>query len=192
MLKTTAPTTATSLEGISATRETAYAGRMSNLHDPPETTSDGLRTTRLAERAGAEHIGVSLYELQPGDEMVFHYHVQREELLIVLSGELSLRTAIGWEQLPEGEVVAFPRGERGAHGYRNGSDRPVRVLVISEMTGPNISVYPDKNQVGIFDAGQRSDRRFGALFNVADAVADYGGKAEIVQPAPGPRHEKTS
>jgi hypothetical protein len=82
----------------------------------------------------------------------------------------------GWEQLPEGEVVAFPRGERGAHGCRNSSDRPVRLLMISEMTGPNISVYPDKNQVGIFDAGRRSERRFGALFNVADAVADYGGK----------------
>jgi len=55
------------------------------------------------------------------------------------------------------------------------------------MNGPNISVYPDTNQVGIFDAGERANRRFGALFNVQDAVADYGGKAEIVPPAPGPR-----
>ncbi|HZC29794.1 MAG TPA: cupin domain-containing protein [Gaiellaceae bacterium] len=160
---------------------------MSNLNDPHETTSDSLRAVRVAERAGAEHLGASLYELQPGDEMVFHYHVQREELLIVLSGRLNLRTADGWEELPEGEVVAFPRGECGAHGYRNDADAPVRLLMISEMNGPNISVYPDNNQVGVFDAGQRSQRRFGALFNVADAVADYGGKAEIVPPAPGPR-----
>jgi uncharacterized cupin superfamily protein len=122
--------------------------------------------------------------------MVFHYHVQRDELLVVLSGELSLRTASGWEQLPEGEVIAFPRGERGAHGYRNDSAKRVRVLMISEMTGPNISVYPDTNQIGIFDASQRAQRRFGALFNVTDAVADYGGKAKIVPPAPGPRHTK--
>ena len=81
---------------------------MSNLHDPPDTTSDGLRTIRLAEQAGAEHLGVSLYELQPGDEMVFHYHVQREELLILLEGPISLRSASGWEELPEGEVVSFP------------------------------------------------------------------------------------
>jgi uncharacterized cupin superfamily protein len=40
--------------------------------------------------------------------MVFHYHVQREELLIVLEGLLSLRSAAGWEELPEGDVVAFP------------------------------------------------------------------------------------
>jgi uncharacterized cupin superfamily protein len=160
---------------------------VSSLKDPLELTADGVRAARVAERAGAEHVGASLYELQPGDEMVFHYHVQREELLIVLDGRLSLRTASGWEELPEGEVVAFPRGERGAHGYRNDGDAPVRLLVISEMNGPNISVYPDKNQVGIFDAGRRAERRFGALFNVDDAVADYGGKAEIVPPAPGPR-----
>jgi uncharacterized cupin superfamily protein len=128
-----------------------------------------------------------MYELRPGEEMVFHYHVQREELLIVLQGRLSLRSANGWEELPEGEVVAFPRGETGAHGYRNDGEGPVRVLVISEMNGPNISVYPDTNQVGIFDAGQRAQRRFGALFNVDDAVSDYGGRAKLVPPAPGPR-----
>jgi hypothetical protein len=55
------------------------------------------------------------------------------------------------------------------------------------MEGPNISVYPDTNQIGVFDAGQRAQRRFGALFNVADAVADYGGNATIVPPAAGPR-----
>src|SRR5919202_1845406 len=147
---------------------------MSNLNDPRETTADGVRAARVAERAGAEHLGASLYELQPGDEMVFHYHVQREELLIVLDGRLSLRSADGWEELPEGEVVAFPRGERGAHGYRNDDDAPVRLLMISEMDGPNISVYPDTNQIGVFDAGQRRRRRFGALFNVDDAIADYG------------------
>jgi uncharacterized cupin superfamily protein len=160
---------------------------MSNLNDRREATGDGLQAVRLAERAGAVNLGVSLYELQPGDEMVFHYHVQREELLIVLSGRPSLRTADGWEELPEGEVVAFPRGESGAHGYRNDTDQPVRLLLISEMNGPNISVYPDTDQIGIFDAGQRSQRRFGALFNVADAVSDYGGKAKIVPPTAGPR-----
>jgi len=160
---------------------------VSNLDDPCVPISDGVAAIRVAERAGSEHLGASLYELEPGAETDFHYHVQREELLVVLRGEPSMRTATGWETLPEGEVVAFPRGERGAHGFRNDTDRRVRLLLISEMNGPNISVYPDENRVGIFDAGQRAQRRFGALFDVADAVADYAGKAEIVPPAPGPR-----
>src|SRR5919204_1998757 len=106
---------------------------MSNLNDPLEPTPDGIPAVRLADRAGSEYLGASLYELQPGDEMVFHYHLQREELLVVLSGRLSLRTAAGWRELPEGEVVAFPRGERGAHGFENRGDGLVRALVISEQ-----------------------------------------------------------
>ena len=163
---------------------------MSNLGGPLEEAGDGLRAVLIAQRAGSEHLGASLYELQPGDEMAFHYHVQREELLVVLEGTLSLRSAEGWEELPQGEVVAFPRGEHGAHGYRNDGDRPVRVLVVSEMNGPNISVYPDANQIGIFEAGRREERRFGARFDVADALGDYGGKATLVPPAPGPRQER--
>jgi uncharacterized cupin superfamily protein len=162
---------------------------MSNLNDPLEPSPDGIPSLRLAERAGSEYLGASLYELQPGQEMVFHYHLQREELLIVLTGRLDLRTANGWEELPEGEVVAFPRGERGAHGLRNSGDGPARALMISEMDGPNISVYPDTNEIGIFDAAQRARRRFGARFDVDDAASDYGGgKATITPPAPGPRH----
>ena len=112
---------------------------MSNLNDPRETMADGIRAVRVAERAGAEHLGASLYEVQPGEEMVFHYHVQREELLIVLEGRLSLRSAAGWEELSEGEVVAFPRGERGAHGYRNNGDESVRVLMMSDCSSGTVS-----------------------------------------------------
>jgi uncharacterized cupin superfamily protein len=117
--------------------------------------------------------------------MVFHYHVQREELLIALTGRVSLRTAEGWRELGEGEIVAFPRGERGAHGFENHGDEPVRVLVLSEQNGPNISVYPDSNEIGIFDAARPAERRFGARFDVGSALGDYGGgRAEIVPPAP--------
>ena len=159
---------------------------MSNLNDPPEPTPDGLRAARVAERAGAEHLGASLYELAPGDAMHFHYHLGREELLIVLSGRLWLRTGDGSRELPEGEVVAFPRGERGAHGFENRGDDPVRVLVVSEQNAPNVSVYPDENRVGIFDAPHPHERRFGALFDVSDAIEDYGGgRATIVSPAEG-------
>jgi len=163
---------------------------VSNLGGPTKETGDGLQVVRVGEQACSEHLGASLYVLQPGQEMVFHYHVQREELLIVLTGRLCLRSAVGWEELPEGEVVAFPRGERGAHGYRNDTDEPVRVLMVSEMNAPNISVYPDANEIGIFDAGRRDERRFGARFSVADALGDYGGKARLVPPAPGPRQER--
>ncbi len=157
--------------------------RVPNLNDPVGSAGE-LAVARLAEKAGAEHLGMSLYELRPGQGMVFHYHLQREELLVVLEGTLALRTAAGWRDLGEGEVVSFLRGERGAHGFENQSDALVRLLMISEQNAPNISVYPDTNEVGIFDAARRGERRFGALFNVGAAVSEYGGgRAMIVPPA---------
>jgi uncharacterized cupin superfamily protein len=153
-----------------------------NLDDAPPAGAE-LAVARLAEQAGAEYLGMSLYALAPGQGMVFHYHLQREELLVVLTGTLALRTAAGWRDLPEGEVVSFPRGERGAHGFENRTGGLVRVLVISEQNAPNISVYPDTNEIGVFDAARREERRFGALFNVSEAVSDYGGgKASIAPP----------
>jgi uncharacterized cupin superfamily protein len=158
---------------------------MPNIYESLAKTNGGLPVARLGEKAGSDKLGLSVYELEPGQGMVFHYHLQREELLLVLSGTLALRTASGWRELPEGEVVAFPRGERGAHGYENRTAGSLRLLMISEQNAPNVSVYPDTNEIGIFDAAHRSDRRFGALFNVGDALSGYGGgEAEIVSPAP--------
>ena len=85
-----------------------------------------------------------------------------------------------WPARRHPDSAATPQwsgGERGAHGYRNDGDEPVRVLMISEIDGPNISVYPDTNQIGVFDAGPRAQPRFGALFDVDDAVADTAASA---------------
>jgi uncharacterized cupin superfamily protein len=159
---------------------------MPNIYDAELEPVEAGRRARVAEAAGAEHLGASLYELAPGDAMHFHYHLGREELLIVLSGRLWLRTGEGWRELAAGDVVAFPRGDRGAHGFENRGNDAVRVLVVSEQNAPNVSVYPDENRVGIFDAPHPEERRFGALFDVASAVEAYGGgRAAIVSPGDG-------
>ena len=148
---------------------------MPNIRTDELRDEDGYRRARLAAEAGAAHLGLTVYELPPGAGMHFHYHLQREELLVVLEGTLALRAAEGWEDVPEGEVRAFPRGERGVHGYENRSEATVRLLMFSEQNAPNVSVYPDANQVGIYDVAPPDQRRFGALFDLGDAVEGYGG-----------------
>jgi uncharacterized cupin superfamily protein len=148
---------------------------MPNIRTDELYEEDGYRRARLAEQSGAEHLGLTVYELPPGTGMHFHYHLQREELLVVLEGTLAVRTADGWQDVPEGEVRAFPRGKRGVHGYENRTERPVRLLMFSEQNAPNVSVYPDAQQVGIYDVAKPGERRFGGLFNLDDAVSDYGG-----------------
>jgi uncharacterized cupin superfamily protein len=148
---------------------------MPNIKTSDLVEGENYRRARLGELAGAEHLGLTVYELAPGEGMHFHYHLQREELLVVLAGTVALRTAEGWQDVGEGEVVAFPRGERGAHGYENRTEERVRLLMFSEQNAPNVSVYPDTNEVGIYDVARPSERRFGALFKLDDAVSGYGG-----------------
>jgi uncharacterized cupin superfamily protein len=143
---------------------------MPNIKTTELGNAHRFRRSRLGELAGAEHLGLTVYELAPGQGMHFHYHLEREELLVVLEGILAVRTADGWSDVPEGEVVAFPRGERGAHGYENRGDATVRLLMFSEQNAPNVTVYPDTNEVGIYDAAPRGERRFGAVFKLDDAV----------------------
>jgi len=54
--------------------------------------------------------------------------------------------------------------------------------MISEQNAPNASVYPDANEIGVFDAARRSERRFGARFDVGAALSDYGGGRAVIAP----------
>jgi uncharacterized cupin superfamily protein len=114
--------------------------------DPSEDWSGGGgKSKRLVER-GPE-LGASLYELAPGNFNVYHFHHGSEELLIVLRGRPTLRTAEGERLLGEGEVVHFPTGPQGAHGLRNDTDDVVRYIVAGIRVSPEVVEYPDLKQI---------------------------------------------
>lgn len=145
-----------------------------NVYSPrfdDEVTEPGFRShgAALGRQAGAQRLGAGLYEVEPGEATVpYHWHAGNEELLIVLGGRPSLRTADGWRQLGAGEVVAFPRGRPGAHQLANRGEGTARFLIFSEMRTPDVVVYPDSNKVG---ARAPSD---GVRLNfVADDAVDY-------------------
>ena len=102
----------------------------------------------IGARLNAELIGASMYELEPGNKLwPYHTHHANEEWVIVLRGEPTLRTPEGEQVLKEGDVVCFPRGKDGAHQIVNGTDAPVRVLMLSSMVGPDIVEYLDTGKV---------------------------------------------
>ena len=108
----------------------------------------------VGARIGGELIGASMYELEPGDRLwPYHLHQANEEWLIVVRGRPTLRTPEEERELAEGDVVAFPRGEDGAHQVRNGTDVPVRVLMLSTHIEPEIVEYPDSGKVGVSAKG---------------------------------------
>ena len=100
-------------------------------------------------RIGAELIGGSMYEVEPGDRLwPYHTHHANEEWVVVLRGRPTLRTPDGEHALQEGDVVAFPRGKAGAHQISNPTDEPIRVLMLSTLIKPDIVEYLDSGKVG--------------------------------------------
>ncbi|HSJ95280.1 MAG TPA: cupin domain-containing protein [Gaiellaceae bacterium] len=107
----------------------------------------------VGQRIGGELIGASLYELDPGERLFpYHTHHANEEWLLVVAGRPTLRTPDGEDELREGDVVAFPRGDEGLHQVLNGTDEPVRVLLLSTKLAPDVVAYPDSGKVGVRDA----------------------------------------
>ena len=120
---------------------------------------DGWRSKDawVGAKIGAELLGGSLYELEPGDRLwPYHTHHANEEWLIVVRGRPTLRTAAGERELEEGDVVCFRRGKDGLHQVRNASESSIRVLMLSSMNAPDIVEYPDSGKVGARSiAGER-------------------------------------
>jgi uncharacterized cupin superfamily protein len=90
-----------------------------------------------------EQLGATVYQLDPGDFGVYHFHHAAEELMILLRGRLTLRTPAGERQLEEGDVVHFRTGPDGAHGVRNHTQSPARFVMVSTLGSPEVVEYPD-------------------------------------------------
>jgi uncharacterized cupin superfamily protein len=110
------------------------------------------RRARISRQAGAERLGLSLWDLPPGEAAYpYHAHLTEEELVVVLEGRPSLRTPGGWRELEQGEVVSFLRGEDGAHQIVNRTDAPVRFLAFSTSGEPDVVLQPDSDKIGAFE-----------------------------------------
>jgi uncharacterized cupin superfamily protein len=127
-------------------------------HDDDEP--DGFRAGmfRFGKQLGATETGASLYELPPGQAVCpYHYEYGEEEWLFVLSGNPSVRTPEGTEQLEPLDMVFFPMGPDGAHQVRNDSDQTARVLMWSMVITPTATAYPDSDKVGVWTGYKPED-----------------------------------
>jgi uncharacterized cupin superfamily protein len=128
-----------------------------------------LSYARVGPLVGASKLGLSVYELPPGQSICpYHYETGEEEWLIVLVGAPTLRVPDGERTLRPWDTVFVPAGEEGAHKVTNATDDTVRVAIWSNRVNPNTSVYPDSNKVGAWPPGK--------LFRLADAVEYFDGE----------------
>jgi uncharacterized cupin superfamily protein len=107
-------------------------------------SSGGAKAKRLPR---AEQLGATVYEIGPGNFVPYHFHHGAEELLVVLDGEMTMKTESGEQLVRRGEVVIFPVGREGAHGFRNDGDVRCRYLVASTRPSPEVAEYPELGQI---------------------------------------------
>ena len=118
---------------------------------------------RLTELVGAVATGLGVYEIAPGNSSwPYHFEATEEEWLIVIDGELTLRTPGGETVLRAGDVACFPAGAAGAHAVRNHTDAPVRYAMPSTNARfGGASIYPDSGKVGLRAPGFSHRGRLG-------------------------------
>ncbi len=127
-------------------------------------------TARIGAELGAEQIGCTLVELEPGKRAwPYHLHYAEEEMFVILEGQGTIRYDSEKYPVREGDVIFTPTGPGTAHQIINTSDAPLRYLALSSRADAEVAVYPDSGKIGAY--GRDGDGF--AFLAPASAEVDY-------------------
>jgi len=136
-----------------------------------ETDPEGYRgaAIRVTKVLGADTLAVKAFVLPPGQSLCPYHYEYEEEWLIVLEGDVIVRTPEGEHELGRGDAVAFPAGPGGAHKVSNRSEQDARFVMFSSAREPSVAVYPDSDKVGVWP-GNDADT---LMLRRSDGHVDY-------------------
>jgi uncharacterized cupin superfamily protein len=118
--------------------------------DPGKIDNFRLLTDVSRKKKGInpENLNFDLRLLNPGQlSAPYHFHRFAEELFMVISGSMTLRSPNGFEIVSSGDLVFFERGETGAHQFYNHTPEPCTYLDIRSYIGFDICEYPDSGKI---------------------------------------------
>jgi uncharacterized cupin superfamily protein len=101
----------------------------------------------------------------------YHSHRFAEELFMIISGSMTLRTPIGLEIVSNGDLVFFEMGDSGAHQFYNHTSEPCTYLDIRSFIGFDICDYPDSGKMLIAPSFE--------IFNKEDLVTYFDGEKGV-------------
>src|SRR3954462_11276716 len=94
---------------------------------------------RFGPKIGASMLGATVYEIPPGQALCPYHYESDEEWVMVLEGELTVRTPAGESVMKAGDVTAFVAGPDGAHKTSNATDQTVRIIMLSTKIEPAVA-----------------------------------------------------
>lgn len=120
---------------------------------------------RLSQIVDSQHL-VFDFRMLPPEQYSFPYHFHRnaEELVLILSGSMIMRTPEGFKTLNQGDLVFFEMGKTGSHQFYNQDSTPCTYLDIKTVREMDVCEYPDSGKVNIAP--------FSEIF-VKDSQVDY-------------------
>jgi uncharacterized cupin superfamily protein len=104
----------------------------------------------LCKKVDAKHFVFDIRRLNPGCySFPYHYHRNAEELMMIISGSMAIRTPKGFQILQQGEIVFMEMGESGAHQFYNHTEAPCSYLDVKSFKGLDIVEYLDSGKIRI-------------------------------------------
>ena len=95
-----------------------------------------------------QNLNFDLRLLNPGQfSAPYHFHRNAEELFMVVSGSMTLRTPDGLDIVTSGDLVFFEMGETGAHQFYNHGTEPCIYLDVRTFIGYDVCEYPDSGKL---------------------------------------------
>jgi uncharacterized cupin superfamily protein len=117
---------------------------------------------RLASVVNSRNLIFDLRLLNPGQfSFPYHFHRNAEELMMIISGSMTMRSPDGFEIVTKGDIVFIELGETGAHQFFNHCDEPCTYLDIRTLIGIDVVEYPDSGKINImpgFEVFEKSSR----------------------------------
>jgi uncharacterized cupin superfamily protein len=105
---------------------------------------------RLSSLAGSKNLFFDLRLLNPGQfSFPYHFHRNAEEMMVIMSGSMTMRSPNGLENLSEGDIVFFEMGETGAHQFHNPNLEPCTYLDIRTFFAMDVCEYPDSGKINV-------------------------------------------
>jgi uncharacterized cupin superfamily protein len=104
--------------------------------------------TRLADAARLTQYGVNLVRLAPGAwSSQRHWHIEQDEFIYILSGEVTLVTDAGAETLRAGDCAGFKAGDEDGHHLQNRSNADAMFLEMGTRLPGDGAHYPDIDMI---------------------------------------------
>ncbi len=119
--------------------------RTKSAYPPPyDKVTKGRVKRPLTDALGLTQFGVNITEIAPGSaSSLRHWHTHEDEFIYVISGNPTLSTSEGDQQLSPGMTAGFPAGKENGHRLVNNTGETVVVLEVGTRSDLDECIYPD-------------------------------------------------